>query len=183
LSLAKPRQDAKRLQALIAAYREGLALAAVLVISGGSTIRIVAAGHSGDGAPAPGEAITARWWCRRAFHAECIVEAATRSLRRAKEGPGDAIQRASASISRAATRHEVLLQSDESLVEEATLAITRLEDEIERQKQAGTLKSVNAAYRQYRLDATARGERVMRYADWMDRYKEKLVREIAVNLR
>jgi hypothetical protein len=66
---------------------------------------------------------------------------------------------------------------------EAKRAIARLDAEIVRQKQAGTLKSVNQSYRQYRLEASGRGERVLPYAKWMDRYKEKLIREIAANMR
>ena len=59
----------------------------------------------------------------------------------------------------------------------------RVEAEIARLQAGGGLKSVNASYRQYRLETTARGERVIRYADWMDRYKADLIREIAENLR
>ena len=57
------------------------------------------------------------------------------------------------------------------------------EHEIETQKQTGALKSVNAAYRAYRLEASARGEPAQRYVEWMDRYKANLLREIATRLR
>ncbi|MGA8076380.1 MAG: hypothetical protein WB868_03200 [Xanthobacteraceae bacterium] len=59
----------------------------------------------------------------------------------------------------------------------------RVDAEMARLQAAGGLKSVNTSYRQYRLQTTARSERVMRYADWMDRYKADLIREIAANLR
>lgn len=50
-------------------------------------------------------------------------------------------------------------------------------------QRSGGLKSVNQSYRNYRLETSARGERVLPYAAWLDRYKADLVREIAANLR
>jgi hypothetical protein len=73
--------------------------------------------------------------------------------------------------------------SDEAIRRDALAVAARVEAEVARLHAAGGLKSVNKSYRQYRLDASARGERVMRYADWMDRYKADLIREIAANLR
>ena len=65
----------------------------------------------------------------------------------------------------------------------ALTAIARVEDELARMQAAGALKAVNASYRQYRLQAAGRGERVVPYAAWMLRYKANLVREVAANLR
>ena|GEM_PF-6925590 len=59
----------------------------------------------------------------------------------------------------------------------------RVEAEIARLQANGGLKSVNASYRQYRLQASARGEPAIRYANWMQRYKADLIRQIAENLR
>jgi hypothetical protein len=59
----------------------------------------------------------------------------------------------------------------------------RVEAEIARLQATGGLKSVNASYRQYRLATSARGEPVIRYGDWMQRYKANLIRQIAENLR
>jgi hypothetical protein len=73
--------------------------------------------------------------------------------------------------------------SEAQLHADALAVAARVEAEIARMQRAGELKSVNQAYRDYRLAAAARGERVMRYADWMSEYKAKLVREIAANLR
>ena len=50
-------------------------------------------------------------------------------------------------------------------------------------QRAGELKSVNRAYRAYRLQATARSERILPYAAWMTRYKAGLIRDIAAALR
>jgi hypothetical protein len=65
----------------------------------------------------------------------------------------------------------------------AFVAAARIDAELAHMQRTGALKSVNQAYRKYRLETSARGERVMRYADWMQRYRAGLVREIAANLR
>jgi hypothetical protein len=168
------------MDALIAAYRDGLALAAVAVIGGSKGIRIAVL-H--DGEVRGGESVIARWWCRCTAEAECVADSAARSLRRLKEQSPDDRLRAAEAVIRAARRLAVTLRTDADLVEEATHAIARLDQEIEKQKQLGSLKSINQSYRRYRLEATSRGERVLPYAKWMDGYKVKLIREIAGNLR
>jgi hypothetical protein len=169
------------MDALIAAYREGLALAAVAVIAGPDGTRIVTLAN--DSELGPGVFIVARWWCRRASEAEYVADSAARSLRRLRDKAADASRIACESVARAAHRLGVALQTDADIIVEAKRAIARLDAEIVRQKQAGSLKSVNQSYRQYRLEASGRGERVLPYAKWMDRYKEKLIREIAANMR
>ena len=72
---------------------------------------------------------------------------------------------------------------EEEIYAGATLVAARVDREIERMQRAGELKAVNASYRDYRLGAAARGEKVLRYADWIDRYKANLIGEIAANLR
>jgi hypothetical protein len=169
------------MDALIAAYREGLALAAVAVIAGPDGVQITT--PADDSELGPGEIIVARWWCRRAAEAEYVADSAARSLRRLRDKAPDASRIACESVRRAAHRLGVALQTDEDILAEAKRAIARLDTEIVRQKQSGSLKSVNQSYRQYRLEASGRGERVLPYAKWMGCYKEKLIREIAANLR
>ena len=65
----------------------------------------------------------------------------------------------------------------------ASIAVARVEREIERMRRAGELKAVNTSYRQYRLTLAERGERALPYAAWMARFKASLVRDIAANLR
>jgi hypothetical protein len=173
---ATPRRNAGKRACLIAAYCEGLELAAVLLVAGVDSLHLLAVGHDGEAVLETSEIVTARWWCRRRSQADGIV-AAVRLTRATSAG------QAQESVARTAKRLGVSLSSDEEIAEEAMRAITRLDAEIERQMQTGALKSVNKSYRAYRLEASARGESVLRYADWMERYKANLVREIAANLR
>ena len=167
--------------ALIAAYREGLALACIAIIGDAGTVRIAALAP-GEPTGEGGEAVLQRFWCRRAAHAEAIVGAARRRRRNAGD-PAGALASACAAITAAAKRLAVSLQSDQELDAEATAAIARLDEEMQQQMRAGALKPVNRAYRDYRLAAAAGGEKCTPYAQWLDRYKANLMREIAANLR
>jgi hypothetical protein len=169
------------MKALIAAYREGLALAAVAVTAcaDGLCIKTMAQ----DGALGPSERLVARWWCRRAAEAECLADSAARSLRRLRQKSPDETSLACESVTRAAHRLAIQIRSDAEIDKEAACALARLDQEIELQMRSGALKSVNQSYRQYRLEASSRGERVLSYAKWMDGYKIKLMREIAANMR
>jgi hypothetical protein len=173
---AKPRGIPGKRDCLVAAYRQGLELAAVLLIVGPGSLRLLAAGADGEAALATGETVAARWWCRRRLQADGVVAAVR--LRRTASG-----EEGQASVARAAQRLGVSLLSDEEITDEADRAIARLDVEVERQMQSGGLKSVNKSYRAYRLETSARGERVLRYADWIERYKANLMRDIAANLR
>jgi hypothetical protein len=165
---------------LIAAYREGLALVGIVVIRDSDRVRIATVTH---GALGRGESLVARWWCRRAAEAECVADSAARSFRRSRKNSSDECSLACESILRAAERLAIEMRNDADVDEEATRAIARLDQEIVKQMRTGALKSVNQSYRQYRLEASRQGERVLPYAKWMDGYKVKLMREIAANLR
>jgi len=166
--------------ALVAAYREGLALAAVAVIAGPGGARVVVAEQVVN---SDGETLHARWWCRGAAAAECVAAHAAARLRRKRKNGAYAISLAYESIAAAARRFAVLLLSDAEIETDAIELIARLDAELAKQQRAGALKSVNASYRNYRLAASARGEPVLRYAQWMERYRANLIREAARNLR
>jgi len=170
------RREARSDGPLVAAYRDGLGLTAVLVMAGADGVQI-AAGRQTDLA-------AMRWWCRRTGDAERVAAAATARLRRgAARGGAATAAAAGESIEAAARRLNVTLRSDGDICAEAAAVIARVGEEIERLARSGELKSVNKSYRAYRIEASARGERVLRYADWMSKYKEKLVRELAAALR
>jgi len=86
-------------------------------------------------------------------------------------------------IAGAAKRLNIALSSDEEVDAEAMTVVARVDAEIERLQRSGELKSVNTSYRAYRLEASARGEKALRYAEWMDQYRENLVRQLAAALR
>lgn len=186
-----PRRESKSRTALIAAYREGLALAAVAVIHGAAGVRIVAA-SAVEPVLAPGETIEQRWWCRRTADAERVAAAATLRWRCRESHDGAPAQRAGSAsggspvgkiITAAAKRLCVALYGEAEICSQAMNIIARVDAQFESLQQAGELKSINQAYRAYRTDCSRRGEKVIRYADWVDKYKENLVRQLAAALR
>ncbi len=166
---------------LIVAYREGLGLAAVTLIAGESGAQLMCSAD--EAALAAGERVQARWWCKNLEQAECLVQAARRGARQSGVASRHIASQPDRAVCETAKRLGIALRSDEDVAGEAAAVIARLEQEIAVQQRAGTLKSVNRGYRDYRLAASARGEKVLRYAQWMERYKAKLMRDIAHNLR
>jgi len=177
---------------VVAAYREGLDLAGIAIVCEATGVSIVAIGPS----DADSDAATIaqiRWWCLRAADAERIRSAAALRMRRLESRAGsessspvlakDSCALACDAVLAAARRLNILLQSDDEIADEAAVVAARIDAELERMRQRGELKSVNQAYRKYRIEATARGERVMSYAEWMRKRKEKWVREAASTLR
>jgi hypothetical protein len=197
---AVERRGARDRSALIAAYREGLGLAAVVVTCGPAGISVSAVGQGTGGVP-DAAAVEVRWWCRRAADAERVAAAAIRWLRRCESGDGgapaapqcvsspasgdasDALALAAEAIAGAAKRVNIALLSNEEVAADAVTVVARVNQEIKRLQHSGELKSVNTSYRAYRLEASARGEKALRYAEWMDKYHENLVRQLAAALR
>jgi hypothetical protein len=193
------QREAKERSALIAAYREGLGLAAIIAACDAAGIRVMACAPREDGT-ASAEAAQARWWCQRASDAERICAVATARLRRRRPGgetpapPVDAsspcredpaAMRAAArdAIAGAAKRLNVALYSNEEISAEAMRIIVRVDEEIEALRGSREFKSVNQSYRTYRMEASARGEKVTPYAQWLNKYKANLVRQLANALR
>jgi hypothetical protein len=174
---------------LVAAYREGLALGAVAVIRDAAGVRIVAGEDSNGGTLAGPDGVPVRWWCRRAGDAERIAAAATARLRRLEtSGEGGAasdamLPFAAEAITRVAKSLLVALHSEAEINDEATRIMARVDTEIAELQRSGGLKSVNASYRAYRIEATERGESVLRYQDWMLKYRANLVRKLATTLK
>jgi hypothetical protein len=169
---------------LVAAYRQGLGLAAIAVVGGPDGVRIAAGERAEDQQIAVAESLQARWWCRRAGDADDIAAAVGARLRRdAPETAADAARHAGDAVVRAARQRHVDLHADEAILAHATDAIARVDAELAQLRRAGDLRTVNKSYQTYRLEAVARGERVVPYAQWMLSYKENLVRQLAAALR
>jgi hypothetical protein len=177
------QQDVRERAALVAAYRQGLGLAAIAVICGPDGVRLSLAPCDGEIAVAAAETVQERWWCRNAVEAERVVAAATARLRHGNAHAGELSAFACESITRAAKRLNIALQSDQQIYDEAIVAIERINCEIEKLRHAGGLRPVNKSYQAYRNEAASRGERVVPYARWMLTYKESLVRKAAATLR
>jgi hypothetical protein len=200
MEAAAKRADTRVRSALIAAYREGLGLAAITAIRGPDGVRISAGGQGGAVASVePGG--EARWWCRRSADAERLAAAATRRLRRheSRDGSGtaalerlsspaagdlaDTLVVAGEAIAGAAKRLNIALLSDEEVHTDVMAVIARVDAEIEKMQRSGELKSLNKSYRAYRIETLARGEKTLRYDEWMGKYRENLVRQLAAALR
>jgi hypothetical protein len=193
------QREAKERSALIAAYRDGLGLAAIIAACDPAGIRVTACAPREDGTA--GAAVAqARWWCRRASDAERICAVATARLRRrqpggetsappvrasspCREDPAAMLAAARDAIAGAAKRLNVTLYSNEEIAAEATRIIERVDEEIEALRGSREFKSVNQSYRTYRMEASARGDKVIPYAQWLNKYKADLVRQLANTLR
>ena len=172
----------------------------VAVIDGAAGVQIIA----GEGADAPAiatpQTVDARWWCRRAADAERVATAARRRLRRCAgceagsnapitgcgnppENIAVSVSSAIESIAHAARALNVALHSQQDIFDATTELAGRVDREIERLRQSGGLRSVNKSYQAYRIETSGRGEKVMRYQEWMQRYRESLVRKLASALR
>jgi hypothetical protein len=167
---------------LVAAFREGFGLAAIAVIDGPDGVRVAAAAPGAEIACAPAETVHCRWWCPRAFEAASIAAAAAVRLHGRETCDGAALS-ACQGVVRTAKQRNAELYGDEEILEQATAAIARIDDELERLRQSGDLRPVNKSYQSYRCEAAAKGERVVPYAQWMLGYKEDLVRKFAATLR
>jgi hypothetical protein len=180
--------------ALIAAFRQGLGLSGLAVIRSGDGVRLAAVGQDGLAVVAPGETSEVRFWCRNAADAERIAAAATLKLRwqlsavernaprESSPTPSDPAEVDRPLIAAAARLH-VALYANEEISGEAMAAIARVEEELASMQRAGAMKSVNRAYRAYRQDASARGEKIVPYAAWFRKYKQNVVRQLAAALR
>jgi hypothetical protein len=173
--------DVRERAALVAAYREGLGLAAIAVVCGPHGVAICLE-REDESAVAAAEIVQERWWCRNPDEAARVVAAATARLRR-NDSYGERRAHASESITHAAKRLNIRLQSDQQTCDEAVVAIERINSEFEKLRNSGGLRPVNKSYQTYRKEAALRGERVVPYARWMLTYKKSLVRKAAATLR
>lgn len=194
------RRETKAQAALVAAYREGMGLAALLLVRGAGAMRIIANANDASALGAAGGEVVARWWCRRAADAGRVATAATARLRRresqdgmpgvsatgAPHSPDDTAavsMAAAAAVANAAKRLNVMLYADEEICSRAERIIARVDDEIAVLKRTGEIRSINRSYRSYRIGATARGDKVLPYAHWFNQYRQNLVRQLAAAMR
>jgi hypothetical protein len=179
------REGGDEREALIAAYREGLGLATIAVIDAAAGVRIVAPTAQDHDAACAQDGVHVRWWCRRADDAARVAALAARMLRRESNDANRSarLSRAQEAVFAAAAKLAIALRSDADIAAEAMAVAARLVAEMRKQQQSGGLKSLNKAYRSYRIESSGRGERVLRYDEWMRQYRQNLVRQVASTLR
>ena len=111
MSAKSGKERQKERDALIAAYREGLGLVAIVLCGENGEVCIVTDQNIPEGA---GE----HWWCRNATEAGRVVSGARASLCRKSSSGREAILRA-------ANRLNVDLHSDQDVTGEAVVVIDR----------------------------------------------------------
>ncbi len=102
------------------------------------------------------------------------------------ESSGDvpaALARAREAIVAAAKRLNATLFLDEEIAAEAKTIIGRVEEEIETLRRSGEFKAINRSYRAHRTEASTRAEKIVPDAEWLNKYKADLVRQLAGALR
>jgi hypothetical protein len=185
---AARRQAAER-PVLIAAYREGRALSCITIVRDASGLRIstIASGTE--------VGTQTRLWCRRAEDAKRVASAATGWLRRHKSNEKaqssaspiaaepDLLWQVRDAALAAACRHDIVLQTDDDVAEEALRVVALIDANIDTLRLSGGFRPVTGGYSIHRSEAEERGERPMRYVDWMLKYRANLVRETAYALR
>lgn len=177
--------DTKNQEALVAAFREGLGLVAIIAARNAAGILLVV--DASDGAELA-DAAVGRWWCRRRADAERVAAAATarlkhRALHNAAADASDLSAGAADAIAAAGGRLAVGCWSDADVARDAAAIIARVEIEFARLQAAGDMQALNKSYREERLAAAARGEKVPPYAQWINKYRQNLVRRLAATLR
>lgn len=148
--------------------------------------------------PADCAQLIGRWWCRRETDAMRIAATARAALRRyeskavtppagvdahSAELDSQQLARICTAVTDAARRHGVALFSDDDIAAHAAEIAARVDAELQKLKASGGLKSINQAYKAYRLESSGRGARVLRYDEWMRQYRADLVRQAAAALR
>ncbi len=102
---------------------------------------------------------------------------------RRRESNSQEIAFACTAVAAAARRCGVALFGADEIAAHAAEIAARIDAELQKLKESGGLKSVNQAYKAYRVETSGRGERVLRYDEWMLRYRADLVRQAAAALR
>jgi hypothetical protein len=142
--------------ALIDVYISGLNLTEVAVVGAGRRCRIE------TGEIAPGEPVAHRFFFR-ASHADLVLAAID------KEGlPSKSPARLVDAIERTAAKLGAPFMTLDELRKAAEVQVAEIVERVKTAGLSGKLKRWNAAYRQYRLEAVARAEKAIPYANYIE---------------
>ena len=98
----------------------------------------------------------AAWWTKDRRTAHDVVRAT------GEQRPGS-VEAATTEVLAAAQRLDVALSVHDVVLARAQAAVDKLNGKLAAAQQAGALQTFNRAYKAYRLDCVARGERAMPY--------------------
>lgn len=128
------------------------------------------------------------FWCATASQAELLCERVRADL--ALFGPPERggwfavdVRTAAESTARAADELGVTTQSRDEVDAAAAKAVAQIEQKFAELQRTGGLKTINKAYREYRLERQAAGETVMLYAGYLENYKLRMIRAVAETSR
>lgn len=129
------------------------------------------------------------WWVRDLDRASLLAAECSAEMRRLNIPPRRQsafvceLAIATRVIEQTALALGVLLHDDASVRAIAASAVAKLEHELQVLQGAGGMKSVNKAYREYRLAKTAAQEKYIGYSRWLFEYKANVIEAVAINSR
>jgi hypothetical protein len=157
-------------EAFIQSYISGLQLTEVAIVGAGRSARII------TGEIPPGEPVACRYYFK-ASHAELLLMTIGKEDVTGKPASSlvDAIERTAAMLG-------ATIQTTSELRKAAASAVDEITARVKLANQDGELKRVNYAYKVYRLEQLAKGEKAITYKAHLETFTASLVRQAAARM-
>jgi len=153
---------------LVEVYIAALPVVEIAIVGAGRQCRITPSGDF-----VPGEPVARRYYFK-ASHAELVLVTIGQDSMSGRPAAtlADAIERAAAMLG-------APFQSASELRKAAGLAVAEITARVKLASQEGGLKQINRRYKAYRLAQTAKGEKAVPYAKFIEQFTATIVRDAA----